>query len=207
MRDKKTLLLSFGLIIVIVGIFSSLFFYDNQTYLEESHIENDIDYMIPDNLFKDVELLFFNEDASIAWYIESAELKNYTKESFLELMDIEISVLDLIENDINKSYDFILASKVDSARKIYDLIAYDSRYDINEGRLELYGPIKIARDDLVFETSYISMQDGENLFYAKGGVSIQSTDFLLTGEKIEADLALNNITISGNEEEQVYLTW
>lgn len=209
--DKKLLLLSICLLIVVFGIFFSLL-HQRDTYqtMEGDYEELDMDVKRPDNFFRDVGLLFFNEEGTISWQLESAEIKGFSQESVLDLIGVEVNVLELKETDSINNENRISYSDISNSsnlKKLYDLNASNANYRINEGMLELSGPIIINHDKVQLELGSLILEDGARNIFAEDGVKVKSSDFLIEGKTLEADFALRNITIEGDEDEQAYLSW
>ena len=198
---KKLIILLAGVIIIIIGVYLSL----NLQPEFDNNVNQDSqgDLVIPENQFKEVQLVFYNSDGSISWHLESSIINNYTGRKILELSPVEIdAVKTLLNIDEDNRGDSSSSSQL-----IYQLEGRDSIYDINTGEIEINGPIKMTKDDIIFSTAKLKWQDGRDFLLGTGGVRIESPYFSIMGEELEADLALNNIVVNGKAEKQAFFTW
>ncbi len=201
--DKKLTFLLVGVVIIIIGVILSLNIqpdFDNNKII---NTEPDNSNLVPDNQFKDVQFVLYNGDASIAWQLESGIINNYSENKILELSPIEIDAvrIGLDTDDADSNGDKI------SERLIYQLEGKEAIYNINTGEIEIKGPINIIKDEIKFYTSKLDWQDGKALLKATGGVTIDSPYFSLLGREMNADLALNDVVVKGEDENQAFFTW
>jgi len=185
-----------GVVIVIIGVSLSLNFQPGFDNNESIDTESDNSNLVADNQFKEAQFIFYNSDASVAWYLESSIINNYTQKNILELTSIEIDA----KRDTLKGNIF-------NGQLIYQLIANDALYNINTGQIEINGPINIVKDQIKVQTNKLNWQDGKSTLVATEGVSIESPYFSLKGEEMKADLALNDIVIKGKGKNQAFFTW
>lgn len=209
--DKKLLLLGTCILIVVFGIFFSLF-YQRDTYQSNvvDYEESDIDLQKPDNFFREVGLMFFNDQATISWQLESTEIKGFSRENILDLISVKVNVFEAKENDSFDNEDRITYSNLSNSskiKKLYDLNASEANYNINDGLLELSGPVIINRDNINLELGSVLLEDGAKSILAENGVRLKSPDYILKGSSLESDFALSDITIKGDNQEQAYLSW
>ncbi len=195
-----------GVVIVIIGVFLSLNFQPSFDNNEIINTEPDNSNIV-DNQFKEAQFIFYNSDASIAWHLESGIINNYTQKNILELTSIEIDarrtlkVEEVAENsDVNSDIIF-------NGQFIYQLIANDALYNIKTGQIEINGPINIVKDQIKFYTNKLNWQDGKGTLIATEGISIVAPYFSLRGEEMKADLALNDILITGKDKKQAFFSW
>ncbi len=186
MKNRRILIL-LGLIIIIVGIYMSLHYQPERIQNKPGELEED--NLLPGDQFKNVQLVFFNSDASISWHLDSESINNFARQRVLELFPVNITALTA-EEEI-----------------LYKLYANNSLYELDSGLMEISGPIEIIKDQLNFQAARISWQDGGDLLLATGGIYIHSHDFIIEGDSLETDLSLNRITIMGGERKQAYFTW
>ncbi len=194
--DNKLIFLLVGVVIVIIGVSLSLNFQPGFDNNESIDTESDNSNLVADNQFKEAQFIFYNSDASVAWYLESSIINNYTQKNILELTSIEIDA----KRDTLKGNIF-------NGQLIYQLIANDALYNINTGQIEINGPINIVKDQIKVQTNKLNWQDGKSTLVATEGVSIESPYFSLKGEEMKADLALNDIVIKGKGKNQAFFTW
>jgi hypothetical protein len=186
LKNRRILIL-LGLIIIIVGIYMSLHYQPERIQNKPGELEED--NLLPGDQFKNVQLVFFNSDASISWHLDSESINNFARQRVLELFPVNITALTA-EEEI-----------------LYKLYANNSLYELDSGLMEISGPIEIIKDQLNFQAARISWQDGGDLLLATGGIYIHSPDFIIEGDSLETDLSLNRITIMGGEGKQAYFTW
>ena len=184
---NKTILILTGIIVIITGIYLSLRYQpghlqDGPGVLEEEQLE-------PGDQFKNVQLVFFNSDASVSWHLESGSINNLARQRVLELFPVNITALTAEEE------------------LLYNLHALNSLYDLDSGQIQIAGPVEIIKDELSFQAANISWQDGGDFLLATGGIYIHSPDFIIEGESLESDLTLNRVTIKGSVEKQAHFTW
>lgn len=177
-----------GIIIIIIGIFFSLH-YQPDLIPDNEIIDLEEKNLLPEDQLKNVQLVFYNSDASVSWHLDSELINNYTQSQILELFPVNIAAVN------------------EEGQLLYNMDASDTLYNLNSGIIELTGPIKIKKDQIIFQTAKINWQDGKDILSATGGIFIESPAFLIKGESLESDLTLNNVVITGKEGEQAYFTW
>lgn len=180
-----------GVIIIIIGISFSLRFKPdiNNNF---DIINSGEDITAPEDQFKDVEIIFYNSDASISWYLESDIISNYNQEKSLNLSSVRITAFQ---------------NEIEEGPILYYLTGDDLVYDIESGLINLFGPIEIIKDEIIFKTGNLKWQDRKDILSGSGGIIIESPDFLIKGENMEADLGFKNITINASEQERAFFTW
>lgn len=200
MENKKLVILIIISIIIITGIAFSLTYQpENSHRISDSGIKNDLK---PDNQIKNIKLTLFNSDRSISWQMESDEIKNYREDALLELKPIQISA----NKERDQNYDEGEYNK-NGKNIIYTIMAKESIYQTTSGKININGPVRINKDKFALTSGQLTWQDGEDNIYGQEGVSISSPFFIINGEEFIADIALKKLTISGDEDEQVFLKW
>lgn len=195
---NKAIFLLIGVIIIIIGVYFSLR-YQPELNPGSDSIESGENNIIPEDQFKDVQLFFYNSDGSIVWHLESELLNNYNQNRVLDLSPVQIAAVESSDSRFN-------GENYSAEQVLYYLTASDSSYNIDSGIIGLAGPIEINKDEITFRAVNLTWQEGKDRISATGGVSIESPDFHIKGENLEGDIALDNVSISGKEE-QAFFTW
>ncbi|MFW6021976.1 MAG: LPS export ABC transporter periplasmic protein LptC [Halanaerobiaceae bacterium] len=211
MRNNKTILLIICTLLIIIGVFFSLSYQpdinkeESNTDVTENREER------PSNQFRDIQLVFFNSDKTIAWYMNSSRVENYSDRNLLDMSIIEIdahsgsSIDNLqIDNNILKKNTNTTFNEGDI---LYSIVAERSTYNTQSGHLDLLGPINIQKESILMKTDHLEWVEGDSLLSGSGGININSPDFNIKGEKMAANFSLNIITVTGNDNTQANITW
>lgn len=138
---------------------------------------------------KGVHLTIINEEKTLKWELKSDEVKHFEDQYYLELFPIQVDAIELEDN-----------------REIYSFTADAGEYRVEEGTVNLPGPVEIDKGDNILKTEDIIWTLDDNLIRG-GEITLEGPGYTLTGSEFKAEGDLAQITVLGSEQEQAHFIW
>ena len=188
-RNKFYLFILIIIAIILINYGFIYIGYRNYIYEEETEVEK----RERTELLKNINFGLYNEDDSLKWDLTAEEITRFTDQKKIDLSDIIVKAQDLTtENNGEKD--------------LYFFDAPGGNYWEQDNKLFIKGPVNIAKKDYHLILGNLRWYQEENIISGNQGIKLETPKFLLKGAEFESNLALDSITISG-EETQAQLRW
>lgn len=181
---KKIYALIMIILILIGGIIFSL---RNNKIVDIEEPITDTE-TLPDDRMEEVEFSLYNQDRSVTWKLNSANLNRYNKQGLLELDVVEIIAYDMQDNEL------------------YTISAGSSTMDAGNN-ITLEDSVEVHQDQRTITAEKILWQQNNDIIEGTGGIVIKSPPFLITGQTFTSNSKLSKLTVNGNKDKQAFFSW
>ncbi|HKL12911.1 MAG TPA: LPS export ABC transporter periplasmic protein LptC [Halanaerobiales bacterium] len=185
-KDKKIIFAIIIIIVIFIGITFSIYHETTRVSQEPNQEGNNTEQA--EEYLKQIDLVLFNKDKSIKWNLDSEKLKR----------EDDGNIYDMSEPNF-KAFEDEKLIYTGKGRKA----AYNNKQEV----ISLSGSIKINKDELLLETNTIIWDQSNDTIRGEQGVTLTSSDLIITAERFSGPLSLNKLTFYGTENSQAKVEW
>lgn len=145
------------------------------------------------HFLKKVETVLYNQENTVKWDLDSKEIINLNNKNKINFEELEVDA-------------FSIKDKTDED-KLYTFTTPFATYFNRENRFNLEGPVFINKGDYNLEAGNMIWYQNQDQVKGSRGIRIESEKIIMTGDKFESSLELENIKISGKKDQRAHLYW
>lgn len=173
----------FLLFLVLIGGLVILFW----DYLgTEEEVEPETEETEQQLVFENTGFELFNHDNTQQWVLKAENMVYFQERGEIEIKPVTIEIFDLT---VNREHS-------------HTITAERGEYEEKEGLLFLSGEVKIEEvaRERKFRTDRMYWYQEEDLIQGRGGVVLETRNFVLKGEEFDSDSHLEKIVFDGGGE-------